>query len=85
MEAIVQVPHDNPGDSVILGERPHIVGTMPRVLIDGFFFDRAYGFGRYVRELCHALNTSATGVEIVLLVPHPAEALARSVAPKSKS
>lgn len=48
----------------------------PTVLVDGYFYDKAYGFGRYVRELVHALDRAETDFEPVLLLPeeasHPA-------------
>jgi len=43
-----------------------------RVLIDGYYIDRPYGFGRYIRELVHALDHSDAEVEPVLLVPDSA-------------
>lgn len=44
----------------------------PKVLFDGYFFDRAYGFGRYVRELIHAVDRHATDFDPVLVIPESA-------------
>jgi glycosyltransferase involved in cell wall biosynthesis len=44
----------------------------PRVLIDGYFLDRPYGFGRYVRELIHALDVFLTDFDPVIVVPFEA-------------
>lgn len=40
-----------------------------RVLVDGYFVDRSYGFGRYVRELLHALESVAQAVQLYVVVP----------------
>jgi glycosyltransferase involved in cell wall biosynthesis len=62
--------------SVFKPHRASITGGLPRVLIDGYFYDKAYGFGRYVRELVHALDGTTTNFELVLVLPegawHPA-------------
>lgn len=55
-----------------------------RVLLDGYFFDRPYGFGRYVRELARALDRHAPAVDLVLLVPPQSEALARAALPRTR-
>jgi len=46
--------------------------VLPRVLIDGYYIDRPYGFGRYIRELVHAMDHSDADLEPVLLVPDSA-------------
>ncbi len=42
---------------------------MPRILIDGFFYQKPYGFGRHVVEFCRALGTTGTDLDIVVAVP----------------
>jgi glycosyltransferase involved in cell wall biosynthesis len=43
---------------------------MPRrVLIDGYFLGKPYGFGRFIFELCRALGSTSSDVEIVVAVP----------------
>jgi glycosyltransferase involved in cell wall biosynthesis len=42
---------------------------LPRVLIDAYFADRPYGFGRYVRELVSALDTWCRDFDFVLAAP----------------
>lgn len=49
----------------------------PIVLVDGYFIDRPYGFGRYVRELLHALDQHARTVKVAVVVPRRGEAVAR--------
>ena len=44
--------------------------SAPRVLIDGFFWGKPYGFGRFLSELCRALGSVPDpGVEIVVAIP----------------
>jgi glycosyltransferase involved in cell wall biosynthesis len=50
-----------------------------RVLVDGYFVDRAYGFGRYVRELLLALDRHAPFIHLVVVVPPRGEAAAREL------
>jgi glycosyltransferase involved in cell wall biosynthesis len=52
-----------------------------RVLLDGFFIDRPYGFGRYLRELVEAIDRQAPTVDLVVAVQPQAAALARRLAP----
>jgi len=52
---------------------------MLRILIDGYFIDRPYGFGRYVRELVFALDRYPTDIEPVLLTPKRGEAVASEI------
>lgn len=52
-----------------------------RVLIDGFFIDRSYGFGRYLRELVEAVDSEASTVDLVVAVQPQAAVLARRLAP----
>lgn len=59
-------------------------GRRIRVLIDGYFIDRSYGFGRYVRELVSALEQQAAGIELLLLVPERGEQIARRCAPGAR-
>jgi glycosyltransferase involved in cell wall biosynthesis len=40
-----------------------------RVLIDGYFLEKPYGFGRFIGELCCALGRYGTGFEFVVAVP----------------
>lgn len=51
----------------------------PRVLLDGYFLGRPYGFGRYVRELAAAVDAELHGFEPVVVVPDTAEAEARAL------
>lgn len=51
----------------------------PRVLLDGYFIDRRYGFGRYVRELVHSLQLHQPDIDLTVLVPPRGEATARSL------
>jgi glycosyltransferase involved in cell wall biosynthesis len=46
----------------------------PRLAVDGFYGDRAYGFGRYVRELIAALDRWADDLETCVVVPRGREA-----------
>lgn len=57
---------------------------VPRVLIDGYFFDRAYGFGRYVRELVHAFDRWLDDFEPILLLPVSAVDAARSLTKRTR-
>ncbi len=42
----------------------------PRVLIDGFFWGKPYGFGRFLSELCHALGSVPDPqMDLVVAVP----------------
>lgn len=43
--------------------------TVHRVLIDGYFLGKPYGFGRFIFELCRALGRAETDVEFVVAVP----------------
>ncbi len=56
---------------------PHRRRWPLKVLVDAYFIDRPYGFGRYVRELVYALD-SAGVVELVVAVPAAGEAVARA-------
>lgn len=40
-----------------------------RVLIDGYFWGKPYGFGRYIEELVHSLHKLGTGPDIVVALP----------------
>jgi len=40
-----------------------------RLAVDGYYGDRAYGFGRYVRELTTALDRWSHELEIFIIVP----------------
>src|SRR5689334_14022279 len=40
-----------------------------RVLIDGYFYGKPYGFGRFIDELCRALEHAPSDLEIVVAVP----------------
>jgi glycosyltransferase involved in cell wall biosynthesis len=40
-----------------------------RVLIDGYFLGKPYGFGRFIFELCRALGRAETDLEFVVAVP----------------
>lgn len=53
-----------------------------RVLLDGYFIDRPYGFGRYVRELAHALSR-LEAIDLVIAVPPDGESIARQLAPRA--
>jgi glycosyltransferase involved in cell wall biosynthesis len=41
-----------------------------RVLIDGYFYGKPYGFGRFIYELCRALERAPNDLEIVVAVPN---------------
>jgi glycosyltransferase involved in cell wall biosynthesis len=41
----------------------------PRVLIDGYFLGKPYGFGRFIFELCRALGRAETDLEFVVATP----------------
>lgn len=43
--------------------------TARRVLIDGYFLGKPYGFGRFIHELCRALGRARTDLDIVVAVP----------------
>ena len=47
--------------------------AIPRVLIDGYFYGKPYGFGRYIKELCRALERAPSDVEIAVAVPSSVE------------
>jgi len=55
-----------------------------RVLIDGFFLDRPYGFGRYLRELIEALDRHAPAIDFAVAVKPEAAALAATLAPRAE-
>lgn len=40
-----------------------------RVLIDGYFVEKPYGFGRFIGELCQALGASGSSMEFIVAVP----------------
>jgi glycosyltransferase involved in cell wall biosynthesis len=40
-----------------------------RVLVDGFFLGKPYGFGRFADELCRALGSTSSEIEIIVAVP----------------
>src|ERR1700712_1304193 len=40
-----------------------------RVLIDGYFRGKPYGFGRFIFELCRALGSVPTDIEFFVAVP----------------
>lgn len=40
-----------------------------RVLIDGYFLEKPYGFGRTIGELCQALGNSGSSMEFIVAVP----------------
>jgi glycosyltransferase involved in cell wall biosynthesis len=40
-----------------------------RVLIDGYFIEKPYGFGRFIGELCQALGASGSSIEFIVAVP----------------
>lgn len=40
-----------------------------RVLIDGYFLGKPYGFGRFIIELCRALGNEQTEIEFIVAVP----------------
>ena len=43
---------------------------MPRrVLIDGYFLRKPYGFGRFIYELCYALGAAPSDIEYIVAVP----------------
>ena len=42
---------------------------MVKVLIDGYFFGKPYGFGRFISELCRALGNAKTKIEFTVAVP----------------
>ncbi len=42
---------------------------MGKVLIDGYFLGKPYGFGRFISELCRALGNAKTGIELTVAVP----------------
>ena len=54
------------------------------VLVDGWFIDRAYGFGRYVRELLRALELHAPDVAITVLVTPAGESTARALVSRGR-
>lgn len=58
-------------------------GRRTRVLIDGFFIDRSYGFGRYVRELLHALESVTAWVQVIVVVPPRGVDALRAQAPSA--
>ena len=58
-------------------------GRAPRVLIDGYFIDRAYGFGRYVRELVHALDREPV-LDVVIAVTPRGESVARRLVTRAR-
>lgn len=67
----------------MLGAIP-LAGRWPlRVLIDGYFIDRAYGFGRYVRELVYALDRAGV-VDLVVAVPTRGVPIARSLVTRGR-
>jgi len=43
--------------------------TMLRVLIDGYFLGKPYGFGRFISELCRAIGTVASDIKFIVAVP----------------
>jgi glycosyltransferase involved in cell wall biosynthesis len=43
--------------------------TTPRVLIDGYFLGKPYGFGRFIFELCRALGQARTEIAFAVAVP----------------
>lgn len=44
--------------------------SAPRVLIDGFFWGKPYGFGRFLSELCRALGSlPAPEMDLVVAIP----------------
>lgn len=40
-----------------------------RVLIDGYFLGKPYGFGRFIFELCRALGSAPAGIAFFVAVP----------------
>jgi glycosyltransferase involved in cell wall biosynthesis len=42
---------------------------MTKVLIDGYFLQKPYGFGRYIYELCRALGLFSSGIDFIVAVP----------------
>ena len=42
---------------------------MTKVLIDGYFLEKPYGFGRFISELCRALGSSTSGLDFIVAVP----------------
>lgn len=62
---------------------PGPVTPNQRVLIDGFFLDRPYGFGRYLRELIEAVDGHAPDVDLVVAVQPDAARIARRLAPNA--
>lgn len=47
-----------------------------RVLIDGYFIEKPYGFGRFIGELCQALGNSGSSMEFIVAVPDRVDAAA---------
>jgi len=41
-----------------------------RVLVDGFFLGKPYGFGRFADELCRALGSASSEIELIVAVPN---------------
>ena len=42
---------------------------LKRILIDGFFLGKPYGFGRFIQELCRALGGVQSEFEFIVAVP----------------
>ena len=42
---------------------------MTTVLIDGYFLQKPYGFGRYIYELCRAIGLLTSGLDFIVAVP----------------
>jgi glycosyltransferase involved in cell wall biosynthesis len=71
-----------PDNDLAGASEDHGRGRNLKVLIDGFFLDRPYGFGRYLRELVEALDRHAPEVDLVLAVRPEVAALAARLAPR---
>jgi len=47
------------------------VQVRPKVLIDGYFFEKPFGFGRYISELVDALARARQDLSVTVAVPGP--------------
>jgi len=53
-----------------------------KVLIDGFFLGKPYGFGRYSAEMLRALSANNTAFDITVLVPEDVTNIAHDAYPR---
>ena len=72
---------DGNARAVVAGDRDR--AQKLKVMIDGFFLDRPYGFGRYLRELIEALDRHAPEIDLAIAIRPEAAEVATHLAPRA--